>query len=381
MRKQGARLAFIDALKAITSQLIVLHHLALYGPLAKATHKAVPGLSNWLTHDARAVVQIFLVIGGFLAAKSLAPEGLLVAAKPFAQIRKRYLKLTLPFIVALLISVLCTVIARLLFNDAMIPGPPSLQQFFAHVVLLSGVLGFDSLTTGVWYVAIDFQLFVLLLCLLWLAHRFDTNAMSVRVAGALLMAIPALASLFYFNRLSTWDNWAIYFFGAYSLGVLAFWLSNRRYTGIWLLGVSTILAIVGIALWFDYRTRILVALMTALALTIACRYGFIETWPKNAIFGWLGKISYAVFLVHFPLLLIVNAAFSHTEQTVGETLVFSIIAWMLSIGAGTLFHQYVECRAYDWQGRLVSRLTDWPDFRSQKPDYQRVCCPADNYTK
>ncbi|MCU0990849.1 MAG: hypothetical protein MUE63_15085 [Xanthomonadales bacterium] len=41
------RMPLIDALKAIGSQLIVLHHLAAYGPLANAAQLLVPGTIGW----------------------------------------------------------------------------------------------------------------------------------------------------------------------------------------------------------------------------------------------------------------------------------------------------------------------------------------------
>ena len=67
---------WINGLKAGAAQLIVLHHLAFYGPMSDVAHPAMPDLLDWLYEYARMAVQIFLVIGGFLAAASLAPMGL-----------------------------------------------------------------------------------------------------------------------------------------------------------------------------------------------------------------------------------------------------------------------------------------------------------------
>ena len=59
-----SRLPFIDALKAVAVQLIVLHHLAFYGPMSDHAYALIPDLISWLSQHARAVVQVFLVIGG-----------------------------------------------------------------------------------------------------------------------------------------------------------------------------------------------------------------------------------------------------------------------------------------------------------------------------
>ena len=62
-----------------TVMVIVLHHLAFYGPMSDHAAPLMPGLIHWLADPARMVVQVFLVVGGYLAALSLAPEGQLRA--------------------------------------------------------------------------------------------------------------------------------------------------------------------------------------------------------------------------------------------------------------------------------------------------------------
>ena len=42
------RMPLVDALKALASQLIVLHHFSAYGPLADALDDLVPALAGWL---------------------------------------------------------------------------------------------------------------------------------------------------------------------------------------------------------------------------------------------------------------------------------------------------------------------------------------------
>ena len=73
-----SRFPLIDAVKAIASQLIVLHHLAFYGPMSDYAQEISPELISWLSQHARIAVQAFLVMGGFLAAQALAKEGRLV---------------------------------------------------------------------------------------------------------------------------------------------------------------------------------------------------------------------------------------------------------------------------------------------------------------
>ena len=46
------------------------------GPVSDAARPLMPSMIDWLDHNGRIAVQAFLVISGFLVAKSLSPAGL-----------------------------------------------------------------------------------------------------------------------------------------------------------------------------------------------------------------------------------------------------------------------------------------------------------------
>jgi peptidoglycan/LPS O-acetylase OafA/YrhL len=348
--KAQGRQTHLDALKLLASQLIVLHHFATYGPLADALGEAAPALTDWFYDYARMAVQVFLVLGGYLAVRSLAPIGQIrVGAAPWRSIFQRYQRLILPLLAALLLAVACAALTRRWISDDFIPGAPGWGQALAHAALLNGVLGLDSLSAGVWYVAIDFQLFALVTLLLWLGR-------SPHWRQALLLGLM-LASLFFFNRDEDWDNWALYFFGAYGMGAAAFWAGNARRPG-WLLGL---LAGVGLlALAFDFRERI------ALALSVAVLLGLFQ-WRHNAglarvalpawlvqAIGLLGQTSYALFLVHFSVLMIGNALFGRLGLDGSWLTWLSLLGcWAGCLGLAVGFERWVETPL----GRLGYRLS------------------------
>ena len=131
---------------------------------------------------------------------------------------------------------------------------------------------------------------------------------AVEPRPAALVLLPGLwiASLFWFNRDPGWDTCALYFFGSYGLGAAAWWASQRRHAPAWMCAAAVIVVC---ALMVDYRLRIAVALAVALVLGLSCRGGLFDRCLGVLPLGFLGKISYAVFLVHFPVCLLVNALF------------------------------------------------------------------------
>jgi peptidoglycan/LPS O-acetylase OafA/YrhL len=323
------RQTHIDVAKVLASHLIVLHHFTAYGPLAHALDLAAPRLTDWFFGYARMAVQVFLVIGGYLAAGTLAPHGYLQRKRPWRSVAQRY--------VPLLFVTACSAFARHWLLADFIPAAPSPVALLAHFALLFDVLGYESLSSGVWYVAIDFQLFAVMALLLWVGGR----------AARWLVALAMVCSLFFFNLHPSSDNWALYFFGSYGMGAFAWWAGHSRHAGK-LLGL---LAAAGAAaLLWDFRLRI------ALALVIALGLGF-ERWrlrqeaPQKPalkplalrLLRLLSRSSYSLFLTHFAIVLLANVLWSQTTWSVpGAAGWFTAGAWAVCVVVSVLFERLVE---------------------------------------
>jgi len=337
------RLPGLDALKGLACALIVWHHLAFYGPMSDVVYASAPGLMDWLYDYGRMAVQLFLVVGGFLAAASLAPQGRAVFESPGPLILRRYARLVKPYLVALAASILVATLLRPWFDHSSVPASPTLFQLVAHGLLLQDVLGQESLSAGVWYVAMDFQLYAMAV-LLFAAARPLRIGTAVS-AGAMAVLLVALLSLLVFNRQASFDITALYFFGAYALGMLAFWASReagaRR--GFWL---AVILALGVLALVLEFRGRLVVAVVTALVLVWlsgARQDAWLLRWLQQRPLQHLGRISYSVFLIHFPVCLLANAVVSHFWPTQPAVNALGMLgAFTLSLLAGQALYRWVE---------------------------------------
>lgn len=74
MPSATSRTPLIDMVKGLACAAIVCHHLAFYGPMSDIAAPLAPWLMAWLYDYGRMAVQVFLVLGGYLAAASLAPR-------------------------------------------------------------------------------------------------------------------------------------------------------------------------------------------------------------------------------------------------------------------------------------------------------------------
>ncbi|MFC5551867.1 acyltransferase family protein [Massilia aerilata] len=355
VKKGTTQFGLINLLKAGAAQLIVLHHLAFYGPMADQARPLMPALIDWLDAYGRIAVQVFLVVGGFLAAKSLSPQAHPTIAHPGATIWRRYIRLALPFMAAILLAIGASALARGWMTHDSISAPPTFSQLSAHFLLMHDVLGYEALSAGAWYVAIDFQLYALTTLLLWGAGRFaGARRQSWRVP--VLVALCVGMSLFYFNRDAAWDVWAPYFFGSYGLGMLAWWASDpaRKPGEAALLLAMTVLPTL-IALNLEFRSRIAVALVVACVLFLFGRIKLADYRSQAwTLVNRLAAISFSVFLVHFPVCLVVNAAFSRFVSEQAHEQAFGMaIAWLASLAAGAAFYRWVEMPL----GRMLTGLT------------------------
>lgn len=336
--------ALINLLKAVAAQLIVLHHLAFYGPMADRAWPLAPDLFSWLADDARIAVQVFLVIGGFLAAKSLSPHGLPGLDHPLRAIGRRYLKLAPPFIVAMLLAVLASFIAGAWMTHDSISAPPTFSQFSAHALLLHDVLGYEALSAGAWYVAIDFQLYGLMCLLLWVSGSFGAGRQSRWIVPG-LVSMLVIASLFVFNRDADWDAWAPYFFASYGLGALAWWASDPHRRSVAILVLLFLIVVpTQLALAVDFRARIAVAFAVACLLLLLGREKPAFLAGRMAwLVQVLARTSYSVFLIHFPICLIVNAVFTKFIPSQEHLQAIGMVfAWGTSLVAGSAFFRWIE---------------------------------------
>ncbi len=334
----------VDVLKVVAAQLIVWHHFSAYGPMSDTMTLVWPQLMDWLYRYGRLAVQVFLVVGGYLAAQSVMNKPM---TRPLTAIVKRYLRLVPFYLLALALISLAVAMSRHTIHASWLPSEPTVWQFLAHGLLMHDLLGFEALSSGAWYVAIDFQLYALLMAL---CHLFYTeNYQRLSVAIALLCC----ASMWQFNRVEGLDIWALYFFAAYGLGVLAAWAKRSAFETrvFWL----TALLAVG-ALWMEYRSRLSLALVTAVWLVIKPKRK-VQWTPIKRILHRLSNSAYVLFLTHFGVIVLFSDMWNKSHfydpyMAFGLT----IFAWLCCVGLGLFMHEKAEVPMHHWVAQKSKQL-------------------------
>ena len=313
----------------------------------------LPQLEGFLRSYALWAVQVFLVIGGYLTAKSLSAAMPKTSTELFAKLGARYQRLVIPLLAALSMAVAVTALVRPYFDHSSLSQEPTALQVMAHIFLLQDILNLEAFSAGVWYVAIDFQLFALAVICAWLAHvwhGFSGQGSVIRKALSLWLLLT-LCSMFVWNLNPSSEIWGGYFYGAYGLGLCVGALRQADMK-INFASLALGIIVVGALATASYpRSRLMVAVGTAVLL---CWY---ESYPSKPIeflkLNWirhLSSASYAIFLIHFSVSLLVSAlVFNVWPENTAVNVAGLCVSFALSIWLGRLLHEQVEVPQPTWR--------------------------------
>jgi peptidoglycan/LPS O-acetylase OafA/YrhL len=338
------RLGLVDALRGLAAAVIAAHHICLYDPLPDRAAELLPQVINWFRDYGRLAVQVFFVISGVVMALSVGRTR--IGPAEFARFAtRRYVRLGFPYLAAIL---------YLLALRALIPQQLSTFPLFdeltwelilSHLFFLQDILGYPSLSAGFWYLGIDFQ-FSLLFCLLILLHQGLVRALRVRSRRfdvALLLALSApfpLLSIYIFNLNPSNDVWASYYLGSLFVGVMCGWaLAGRIPRGaFWAYAGAVVVGLI-----VHWRSRLALALATGVLIYCVGRGGRISDWAVRPPLRPLGRISYSLFLVHYPTTWAVESLGSRLwGDSAAAALLGMVLAFVASLAAAVVLFRLVE---------------------------------------
>ena len=353
--KRG-RLMLVDLLRALAASVIAWHHFSLYPPLSEWAEPICGGLMEWLRVYARAT-QIFFVVGGFFMARNLSGRSLNLK-EAGSVVVQRYCRLGLPYLGAICLSIVACWLGRNSLPLEVVGSPPTIPQLIAHVFFLQDILGYESLSAGLWFVCINFQLGLIFLAMLYLRGplKFLTFGMMTEQTALIPMLLGwalSAASLFYFNLHDHFNVWAVYFFAYFFLGVMVHYGLRTPKSQIWF---WLYVLMIGVAVVFSWRWRLITALVTGMVLFFGSKLGVMERWPNNRVVRYLGQTSYSLFLIHFPVLVFVSTIWTRQNWvTPWDGMMGLLIAYVGSLAVADVFFRVIELPAMRLSKKVAPR--------------------------
>jgi len=249
-----------------------------------------------------------------------------------------------------------------LFDEVTAPG------VLAHAVFLQDVLGYPSLLAGFWYLSIDWQCNAVMCVLIIVQDAIlrrlpglsrsapSRSALSHVTQGLAVVGLPmlvALLSLFLWNGAVTHETYATYFFGIVFLGTLAGLAVAGRISPAFFWAY---VAAVAVAVVVQSRPHPAVALVAGVSIYLLARWQPSAPSHDDPLLGWLGRISYALFLVHYPTIWAVTSVARGVGGDAAAASWPSLLAAVAtSLVAAVLLHRLVEVPTLALVGRLKPR--------------------------
>ncbi len=382
-RSVPSRFVFIDGLRGLAALSIVLFHLWWYEPTPTSAFSMVVHLPviqqllRWYEPDPAAAisltnrgieevmlkirggVQVLLVISGFVIAYTLRntwmnPREVLLF------LGRRLVRLVPAYWTTLGVVILVDMVSQQIGElPSPFEGGISLARISAHLTFLQDIFGHESFSAGIWTLCIEMQ-FYLVAVLGWLIaqrafRRPQVNEPRPSARAIYSVFAPfAFISLFYWRGMDSTESLVIHFLWMFFLGMATWWTLDGTISLV-AFGLIAGIATMELVLFEKNQFENLVALSTALAILVAGRQQKLDQWLNWPWLQYLGRISYSLYLIHFPVChLLVSAGwkfFSHSP-TLTQAMFILIGSLVASLLAAHAMYQLVEFPSARWAARM-----------------------------
>jgi len=362
--KPTARFAFVDGLRGLAALSIVVFHVWLYEPAPFPTLEHTPWLLEQAFRRTRGGVHVLLVISGFVIAYTLRKTWF-TPAEMFWFLARRLVRLAPAYWVAIAFVVLVDVYCRTI-GDLPSPfeGKLSVPRVVAHATFMQDVAGHTAISAGMWTLCIEMQFYVVAILTWGLAQRLFPrpvkNEPQPSAWGLLLLFGPAsLMSLFIWRPMESTEPYVTHFLWMFFLGMTTWWTLDRTLSRLVFLSLVLIGAVeltINGEWWFQNS----VALLTALSIFAAGSLRRLDVWLTWRPLQYLGRISYSLYLIHFPVSHLVTSVgwkYYGSEPTSAQAAFVLLTALSTSLLAGQVLYVLVEAPSARWAAMMKNSAT------------------------
>ncbi len=323
--KEQNRIEVLDFLRGMASLAVALHHFNLFQP----------GLLYDALYHGQLGVHVFFVISGFIIPYSLYRGGYTLADYPIF-VLKRIVRLDPPYIVTIVIIIALGVFSWYVPFQKDFVFQFSWPQVLLHFAYINVFFGYPWLNDVFWTLAIEFQYYLLvgLAFPLLFSRRAPVRLAMVGALSALAFLLPSSAFIFFFIFLFLMGITTC----QYQIGLI-----DKKWLAA-LMAAATAGALLTLG-----------PASTVAGLLTVCAILFLRV--QNAVFHFLGQISYSLYLVHSPIgRRALNVMLRATGwESLGGKAVLIAAATAVSIFAAYLLYRYVERPSQQWSAAFRYR--------------------------
>ncbi len=349
----GDRIEWLDFLRGLSAFAIVLFHVRVTlwigarALVASSDHSWVDRATAWVTLPfplLGSAVMLFFVVSGFAIHYPNAAGRRQLAIGQYAL--RRCLRIWPAYFAA----VMLTVLAEYLTAEATGVTPSTPQKVGATAAMMQNYMTPAGQMVGnpsLWSLPVEVELYMAYPILLWLWRHLGTRWVLAGVAMTSMSAGVALGAGYDWPMHNFAKYWVIWFSGA----ILAEWMGARtlpkwqRWYGF--LTLSCLAVVIGCR-WFGVPSG-LEHFVWGVIYFLVMLWGlhhpaFLARVPPTLRQGvlFLGRISYSLYLVHFPLFLLLGAGWVAIFGQKPLSVIVPLMASLIPIPAAYVLWRFVE---------------------------------------
>lgn len=299
---EGRRFEFLDGLRGIAALMVTCLHF--HTLVVERTSAYFPAILEHLFKNGHFGVQIFFVLSGFVIAYSIRNE--IITPSFFMRFfARRSLRLDPPYWMTLIM------LTALIYIGSMVSGHssdymPDLSTFTVNAFYLPGFMGAEYILPVAWTLCMEFQFYIFFVLLIAMIQQlncwkgFDVFDYSSPF-GPLLLSPVLIISLMEASGLNLWNSvpglfvphWYSFFCGTLVCWSLLGKVKNG-YFWMTMLGISLCSVV-------ELNADMAVTLVTAFMILIVARLNKLHRALRGPVFQYLGKVSYSLYLIHWPI--------------------------------------------------------------------------------
>lgn len=367
------RIEWLDFLRGVAALAVVLFHVrvALWvGLRALAADPSVPVVNRllaWLSVPLSffgTTVMLFFIVSGFAIHWPYSAAATPMSIRPYAM--RRLLRIYPPYLAAVALTVVAEYIASS-FGSGL---PSAAGTTLATVVMAqnySPPIGQMAGNPSLWSLPVEMEFYVLYPALLWAWRRFGTSRIVLFVSLVSGAAAVALA----FGHEWTMGNfakyWILWVSGAvlaqqFREGTLPAWTRRLRLLLLATILVALAARAAGVPFGFEHFIWGLIYYLVTL-WGLHQRDALRHVAPRIKRIGlFLGDISYSLYLVHFPVFLVLGAlwvaGFGQKPVSLFVPLTASIVPIVVA---------YMMWRAIERPSQMIGKALTRPPAIDSRP--------------
>ncbi len=338
------RLTFIDQLRGIACLMVVMCHL-----------------NGLFTYYGALGVEIFFVLSGFIIPYSVRKIDITNVKLLYVFLVRRFVRLAPPYYASIFITFLIYSAQNIFLKNHHIVLPSPLD-ILASIFFLQFILNFEPINPVYWTICIESQFYVFFGLLLLFCKKIFILCKIKNIEFYIYQFTFFVSLLLYYknyvaNISSEHSAIFVSYWIMFGIGIMSFWSFSNKISYRYVVTVFLLLLVLSV---FWKNIELVTATLTGFFIVLCTYREKLADWLNFPLTQFFGKISYSLYLIHFPVIVVMTNFFHKIDgkKTIFEALFDFVVMFITFTTLSAILYYTVEIPATKLASTLSSSVMD-----------------------